>query len=110
MRGSWQKLATPIFAIGVVLFIIAVLGGGNVAYGVADILIGAAIGIYAAQGAPPSARSPQLYVIGLAIASVAAILDGVLTLADQSGITGALTIVVVVGAVVALVAHGPSRR
>ena len=107
---EWPSLATPIFAIGVVLFLVAILGAGNVVFGVADVLIGVAIGMYAAQGAPTGARSPQLYVIGLAIACVAAILDGLLTLADETAITGALTLVVLAGAVIALVASGLSRR
>lgn len=108
--SDWRSLATPIFAVGIVLFLIAILGAGNVAFGLADLLIGAAIGMYAAQGAPSGARSPQLYVTGLAVAGAAAILDGLLTLADQTAITGALTFVVVAGAVIALVGYGPSGR
>ena len=110
MRSGGRQLATPIFVVGVVLFLVAILGGGNVVFGLADILIGVAIGLYAAQGAPPGARSPQLYVGGLAVAAVAAILDGLLTLADQTGIAGALTFVVVAGALTALLAYGPVRR
>lgn len=110
MPRNWRNLATPIFVAGLVLFVVAILGGGNAVFGLADLLIGAAIGLYAAQGAPPGARSPQVFVIGLAIASVAAILDGLLTLADQTAITGALTFVVVGGAVIALVGSGPPRR
>lgn len=111
MLRNWRNLATPLFAVGIVLFLVAILGGGNVVFGFADLLIGAAIGIYAAQGPPPGARSTQLYVAGLAVASAAAILDGLLTLADQTGaITDALTFVVVAGAILALVGAGPPRR
>ena len=109
MRGDWRNLATPLFLVGVVLFLVAILGGGNVVFGIADILIGAAIGMYAAKGAPPGARSPQLFVAGLALASAAAILDGVLTLAGESTIAGALTWVVVGGAVIAFIGAGTRR-
>lgn len=110
MPSDWRTLATPLFVAGIVLFLVAILGGGNVVFGLADLLIGAAIGIYAAQGAPPGAHYPQLFVIGLAVAAVAAILDGLLTLADQTAITGALTFIVVAGAGIALVGSGSPRR
>ena len=98
----------PVFAIfvaGIVLFFVAAFGGGNVVFGIADILIGVAIGLYARQGAPPGARSPNVYVLGLVIASVAAILDGVLTLADQTDVAGALTYVVLAGAGISLLGY-----
>jgi hypothetical protein len=97
--------ALPIFAAGIVLFFVAAFGGGNVVFGIADILIGVAIGLYARQGAPPGARSPSVYVLGLAIAAVAAILDGLLTLADQTDVAGALTYVVVGGALISLLGY-----
>jgi hypothetical protein len=101
----------PILVLGILLFFVAILVGENVVYGIADILIGVAIGMYAAQGAPPGARSPSLYVGGLAVASVAAILDGLLTMANQTGgVTTVLTLVVVAGAVVSLVGWAPARR
>ena len=100
----------PILIVGILLFFVALLGGGNVVFGIADILIGVAIGMYAAQGAPPGARSASLYVGGLAVASVAAIVDGVLTLAGETDLGGALALVVVAGAVVSLVGWTPARR
>lgn len=95
----------PIFVAGIALFFVAAFGGGHIVFGIADILIGVAIGMYARQGAPPAARSPNVYVWGLVIASVAAILDGVLTLADQTEVAGALTYVVVAGAVISLLGY-----
>ena len=100
----------PILVLGIVLFFVAIFGGGNVVFGIADILIGVAIGLYAAQGAPAGARSPSLYVGGLTVASVAAILDGVLTLAGETEVGGVLALVVVAGAVVSLVGWAPARR
>jgi hypothetical protein len=97
--------AFAIFIAGIVLFLVAIAGGGNVVFGIADILIGVAIGMYARQGAPPAARSPNVYVLGLVIASVAAILDGVLTLADQTDVAGALTYVVLGGAAISLLGY-----
>jgi hypothetical protein len=105
--------AFVIFVAGIVLFLVAIAGGGNVVYGIADIFIGVAIGLYARQGAPPAARSPNVYVLGLVIASVAAILDGVLTLADQTDVAGALTYVVLGGAAISLLGYSAplaSRR
>jgi hypothetical protein len=95
----------PICVAGFVLFAIAVAGGGNVVFGVADILIGVGVGMYARQGAPPAASSPDVYVIGLVIASVAAILDGVLTLADQTDVAGALTYVVIGGVLISVLGY-----
>lgn len=68
MRSGRRDITLPLFGLGVVLVVIAILGGGNLAFGAADILIGVAIGMYAARGAPPQARNPQLYLLGLVIA------------------------------------------
>jgi hypothetical protein len=95
----------PICIAGFGLFVVAAFGGGNVVFGIADILIGIGVGMYARQGAPPVARSPEVYVIGLVIASVAAILDGVLTLADQTQIAGALTYVVIGGVLISVLGY-----
>ncbi len=105
MARGWRNLALPILIVGILLFFVALLGGGNVVFGIADILIGVAIGMYAAQGAPPATRSPDLYIIGLGIASGAAVLDGVFTLADRTDIAGALTIGVLIGAALALLGY-----
>src|SRR5439155_1717255 len=50
------------------LFVVALITGARVVYGIADLLIGASIGLYAAQGAPPLARNAQLYQAGLVLA------------------------------------------
>ena len=105
MTLGWRRLAMPILVVGILLFLVAILVGGNVLFGVADILIGVAIGMFAALGAPAAARSPDLYVIGLGIASVGAILDGLVTLADEPKAAGVMTIVVVVGVGLALLGY-----
>ncbi len=110
MTRSRRDLPLPLFVVGIVLFGVALVTGAAVVYGVADILIGASIGLFAAQGAPPLARNAQLYLIGLVMAATGAILDGIFTLADQGTIAGVLTWVVVAGAIVALVGYGTPRR
>jgi hypothetical protein len=105
-----RDITLPLFAVGIALFVVAVLTGAKVVYGVADILIGVSIGLYARHGAPPQARNAQLYLIGLVMASAGAILDGIFTLVSQDTIAGGLTWVVVAGAVVALVGYGAPRR
>jgi hypothetical protein len=105
-----RDITLPLFVVGIALFVVALVTGAAVIYGVADILIGVSIGLYARQGAPPQARNAQLYLIGLVMAASGAILDGIFTLADQGTIAGALTWVVVAGAIVALVGYGAPRR
>jgi hypothetical protein len=105
-----RDLTLPLFIAGIALFVVALVTGATVAYGVADILIGVAIGLYAAQGAPPHARNAQVYLIGLVMAASGAILDGIFTLASQGTIAGVLTWVVVAGAILALVGYGAPRR
>jgi hypothetical protein len=107
---SRRDIPLPLFIVGMALFVVALVTGARVVYGIADLLIGASIGLYAAQGAPPLARNAQLYQAGLVIAAAGAVLDGIFTLADQGSIAGALTWAVVVGALVALVGYGPVRR
>jgi peptidoglycan/LPS O-acetylase OafA/YrhL len=110
MRSGRREPAQFVFVLGLLVVVVALVTSSNAAFGVGDILIGAAIGLFARKGAPPGSRSPQLYLIGLVAASVAAILDGILTLADQTDVAGALTFVVVAGAIIAFVGYGPPRR
>ena len=110
MTSGRRDITLPLFATGIALFVVAVLTGATVVYGVADILIGVSIGLYARHEAPPQARNAQLYLIGLVMAAAGAILDGIFTLAGQDTIAGGLTWVVVAGAIVALVGYGMPRR
>jgi hypothetical protein len=105
-----RDITVPLFIVGIALFLVALVTGATVVYGVADILIGVSIGLYARHGAPPQARNGQLYLIGLVMAATGAILDGIFTLASQGTVAGALTWVVVAGAIVALVGYGQPRR
>jgi hypothetical protein len=105
-----RDITVPLFVVGIALFVVGLATGSSLAYGVADILIGVSIGLYARHGAPPQARNGQLYLIGLVMAACGAILDGIFTLAGQGGVAGALTWVVVAGALVALVGYGQPRR
>ena len=110
MTRSRRDIPLPLFVVGIVLFGVALVTGASVVYGIADIVIGSSIGLYAAQGAPPLARNAQLYQLGLVLAATGAILDGIFTLANQDTIAGGLTWVVVAGAIVALVGYGMPRR
>ena len=110
MTGGRRDITLGVFVVGIVLFGVALVTGTRVIYGAADILIGISIAMFAAQGAPPQARNAQLYLLGLVMAATGAILDGIFTLADQGGIAGALTWVVVAGAIVALLGYGTPRR
>ena len=110
MTRRRRDLPLPLFVVGIALFVVALITGARVVYGIADILIGASIGLYAAQGAPPLARNAQLYQAGLVIAATGAILDGVFTLADQGSIAGVLTWAVLAGAIVAFIGYGQPRR
>ena len=105
-----RDITFPLFVAGLLLFVVAVATGARVIYGIADIMIGVAIGLYASHGAPPQARNAQLYLVGLVMAAAGAILDGIFTLAGQGTVAGALTWVVVAGAVVSLVGYGAARR
>jgi hypothetical protein len=110
VTSARRDITLPLFAVGIALFVVAVVTGATVIYGAADILIGVSIGLYARQGAPPQARNAQLYLIGLVMAAAGAILDGIFTLASQGTVAGALTWVVVAGAIVALIGYGAPRR
>ena len=110
MTSGRRDITLPLFAVGIALFVVALVTGAAVVYGVADILIGVSIALYARHGAPPQARNAQLYLIGLVMAAAGAILDGIFTLASQGTIAGGLTWVVVAGAIVALVGYGQPRR
>jgi hypothetical protein len=110
VTGGRRDIALPLFVVAIALLLVALVTGATVAYGVADILIGVSIGLYARQGAPPQARNAQLYLIGLVMAASGAILDGIFTLASQGTVAGALTWVVVAGAIVALIGYGAPRR
>jgi hypothetical protein len=110
MTSGRRDLTVPLFVVGVALFVVALITGATVVYGIADLMIGAAIALYARQGAPPQARNPQLYLIGLVLAAGGAILDGIFTLAGQGTVAGALTWVVVAGAIVSLIGYGTPRR
>ena len=110
MLSGRRDITLPLFGLGIGLFLVAVVTWSRVVYGIADLLIGASIGLYAARGAPPQARNQQLYLLGLVIAAAGAILDGVFTLADEGAIAGALTWMVVAGAVISLIGYGQPRR
>jgi hypothetical protein len=92
---------------GLALFIIAAASGSNVLYGTADLLVGAALALFALWTQPPGVRSEAAVRGGLAFASVAAIADGLLTVSNRVGTaTNILTIVLVAGVVVAVFGRG----
>jgi hypothetical protein len=93
---------------GLALFIIAAAASSNVLYGTADLLVGAALALFALwPPPPPGVRSEAAVRGGLALASVAAIVDGLLTVSDRVGTaTNILTFVIVAGVVVAVLGRG----
>ena len=94
-------------AAGLVLFIAAAVAGSNVLYGVADIMIGVALALFALWEQPPGVRSEAAVRGGLALAAAAAIVDGLLTLSDQVGTaTNVLTWVIVGGVLIAVLGRG----
>ena len=50
MTSGRRDITLPLFVVGIALFVVALVTGARVIYGVADILIGVSIGLYARQG------------------------------------------------------------
>jgi hypothetical protein len=103
---------TPIVlaAAGLVLFIVAAAAGSHALYGTADLLIGLALAIFAVQPQPAGIRSEAAVLGGLGLAALAALVDGLLTLANHVGtVTNILTIVIVVGVVIAVIGRSGAR-
>ena len=102
------RLAPIVLAVaGLALFIIAAVAGSNTLYGTADLLLGAALALFALWPLPPGARSAAAVRGGLAVAAAAAIVDGLLTISDRVGTgTDILTFVIVAGVVVAVLGRG----
>jgi hypothetical protein len=95
---------------GLVLFVVAAAAGSNSLYGTADLLVGAALALFALWPQPPGVRSEAAVRGGLALASAAAIVDGLLTISDHVGTaTNVLTWVIVAGVVVAVLGRGVRR-
>jgi hypothetical protein len=103
---------TPIVLVvaGLVLLVVAAAAGSNALYGAADLLVGAALALFALAPQPPGVRSEAAVRGGLALASAAAIVDGLLTISDHVGTaTNVLTWVIVAGVVVAVLGRGVRR-
>lgn len=103
---------TPVVlaAAGLVLFIAAAAAGSNVLYGVADLMIGVALALFALWEQPAGIRSEAAVRGGLALAAAAAIVDGLLTLGDQVGTaTNILTWVIVAGVLIAVLGRTARR-
>jgi hypothetical protein len=95
---------------GLVLFVVAAVAGSNALYGAADLLVGVALALFALWPAPPDVRSQAALRGGLALASAAAVVDGLLTVSNQVGTaTNVLTWVIVAGVVIAVLGRGVWR-
>src|SRR3954464_11524715 len=70
---------------GLVLFVVAAAAGSNALYGPADVLVGAALALFALWPQPPGVRSEAAVRGGLALASAAAIVDGPPTISRPPG-------------------------
>ena len=102
---------TPIVLVvaGLVLFVVAAAAGSNALYGAADLLVGAALALFALAPQPPDVRSEAAVRGGLGLAAAAAVVDGLLTISDHVGTaTNILTWVIVAGVVMAVL--GRVRR
>jgi hypothetical protein len=102
------RLASIALAIvGLALFVVAAVASSNTLYGTADLLLGAALALFALWPQPPGVRSAAAVRGGLAVAAAAAIVDGLLTISDRVGTaTDILTFVIVAGVVVAVLGRG----
>jgi hypothetical protein len=101
---------TPIVLVvaGLVLFVVAAAAGSNALYGAADLLVGAALALFALAPQPPDVRSEAAVRGGLGLAAAAAVVDGLLTISDHVGTaTNILTWVIVAGVVVAVLGRVP---
>ena len=101
---------TPIVLVvaGLVLFVVAAAAGSNALYGAADLLVGAALALFALAPQPPDVRSEAAVRGGLGLAAAAAVVDGLLTISDHVGTaTNILTWVIVAGIVVAVLGRVP---
>ena len=95
---------------GLVLFVVAAAAGSNALYGAADLLVGAALGLFALAPQPPDVRSEAAVRGGLGLAAAAAVVDGLLTISDHVGTaTNILTWVIVAGVIVAVFGRGVRR-
>ena len=102
---------TPIVLVvaGLVLLVVAAAAGSNALYGAADLLVGAALALFALAPQPPDVRSEAAVRGGLGLAAAAAVVDGLLTISDHVGTaTNILTWVIVAGVVMAVL--GRVRR
>jgi hypothetical protein len=87
-----------LFGAGILLFLVALVVGGTLLYGLADFCFAA--GFVALLQAMPEhrPRSPQLYRGGALLGAVCAGVDGLLTLATATGsVTDVLTAGIFVG-------------
>ena len=101
---------TPIVLVvaGLVLFVVAAAAGSNALYGAADLLVGAALALFALAPQPPDVRSEAAVRGGLGLAAAAAVVDGLVTISDHVGTaTNILTWVIVAGVVVAVLGRVP---
>ena len=102
------RLSPIVLAVaGLALFIVAAAAGSNELYGTADLVVGAALALFALWPQPDGVRSPVAVRAGLGIAAAAAIVDGLLTISARVGaVTNILTFVIVAGVVVAMLGRG----
>jgi len=109
-----RDIPLPLFVVGMVLFVVALVTGARVVYGIADLLIGASIGLYAGAGAPRRLRAQRaaLTSSGWCSRRPERSSTAIFTLADQGhGPPASWTWVVVARRrSVALVGYGPVRR
>ena len=74
---------------------------------IADLIVGAALALFALWPQPAGVRSALAVRGGLAVAAVAAIVDGLLTISHRVGpATTVLTLVIVAGVAVAVLGRG----
>ena len=102
--------APVLCAIGGAIFVVAVVVGDHIVYGVSLLTFAAGLAGFAAR--PVGARGVAVVIVsgGLAVATAAAVVDGSLDLADATGVvTSACTVVIVAGVGVALLGRVVAR-
>jgi hypothetical protein len=105
-----RRLAVPATLASVVIFVIASIGGGRFLYAASLLTLGVGLAGFLALPAPPAARWPRLFHLGLSLALASALADGFLDLVNAIGTaTNITTIGIIVGLALAFIGRSHSR-
>jgi len=103
--------AVPLVVAGGLIFVLAILAGGNAVYGLSLVIFAAGLTCFFAYPVSPRARSASLARGGLALCALCALVDGVLDFAGAVGTaTSVATLGIVVGGALALLGRTTRRE